>query len=165
MTSLQCYRKTFMVHQTFVRWALYILFKIVKSLIRHLDLAIGNVRHVRWFSWTLPCNAFLLCIIYYVFQREWELLTFLGCFIVLKNRKQGESMWSSLTQAVIYSLCSRGALGQVSYGVCSSRFRTLILFYGKPDSENIPCFREISKSWAPKVVQTQKTYPILGKIS
>ena len=99
---------------------------------------------------------------YYVFQREWELLTFLGCFIVLKNRKQGESMWSSLTQAVIYSLCSRGALGQVSYGVCSSGFRTLILFYGKPDSENIPCFREISKSWAPKVVQTQKTYPIFS---
>ena len=25
-----------MVHQTFVRWALYILYKIVKSLIRHL---------------------------------------------------------------------------------------------------------------------------------
>ena len=36
---LQCYRKTFMVHQTFVRWTLYILFKIVKSLIRHLGLA------------------------------------------------------------------------------------------------------------------------------
>ena len=49
----QCSRKTFMVHQTFVRWALYILFKFVKSLIRHLGLAIGNVRHVRWFSWTL----------------------------------------------------------------------------------------------------------------
>ena len=42
-----------MVHQTFVWWALYILFKIVKSLIRHSGLAIGNVRHVRWFSWTL----------------------------------------------------------------------------------------------------------------
>ena len=39
--------------QTFVRWALYILFKFVKSLIRHLGLVIGNVRHVRWFSWTL----------------------------------------------------------------------------------------------------------------
>ena len=35
---------------TFVQWALYILFKFVKSLIRHLGLAIGNVR---WFSWTL----------------------------------------------------------------------------------------------------------------
>ena len=33
-----------MIHQTFVRWALYILFKFVKSLIRHLGLAIGNVR-------------------------------------------------------------------------------------------------------------------------
>ena len=32
---------------------LYILFKFVKSLIRHLGLAIGNVRYVRWFSWTL----------------------------------------------------------------------------------------------------------------
>ena len=51
--DLQCSRKTFMVHQTFVWWALYILFKFVKSLIRHLAHAIGNVRHVRWFSWTL----------------------------------------------------------------------------------------------------------------
>ena len=42
----QCSRKTFMVHQTFVWWALYVLLKFVKSLIR-------NVRHVRWFSWTL----------------------------------------------------------------------------------------------------------------
>ena len=50
---LQCSPKTFMVHQTFVRWALYILFKFVKSLIRHLGLAIGHVWHVRWFSWTL----------------------------------------------------------------------------------------------------------------
>ena len=51
--SFQCSWKTFMVHQTFVRWALYILFKYVKSLIRHLVLAIRNVRHVQWFSWTL----------------------------------------------------------------------------------------------------------------
>ena len=53
----QCTRKTFMIHQTFVRWALYILLKFVKSLIWHLGLAIGNVWHVRWFSWTLkqPC--------------------------------------------------------------------------------------------------------------
>ena len=40
---------------------LYILFKIVKSPIRHLGLAIRNVRHVRWFSWTLlytcPANV------------------------------------------------------------------------------------------------------------
>ena len=43
----------FMIHQTFVRWALYILFKFVKSLIRHLGLAIRNVRCVPWFSWTL----------------------------------------------------------------------------------------------------------------
>ena len=49
----QCCWKTFMFHQTFVRWALYILFKFVKSLIRHLGLAIGNVWCVRWFSWTL----------------------------------------------------------------------------------------------------------------
>ena len=54
--QIQCYRKTFMVHQTFVRWTLHIIFKIVKSLIRHLGLAIGNVRHVWWFSWTLQIN-------------------------------------------------------------------------------------------------------------
>ena len=50
----QCSRKTFMVHLTIVRWALCILLKFIKSLIRHLALAIGNVRHVRRFSWTLP---------------------------------------------------------------------------------------------------------------
>ena len=32
---IQCSWKTFMVHPTFVRWALYILFKFFKSLIRH----------------------------------------------------------------------------------------------------------------------------------
>ena len=42
-----------MVHQTFVWWALYVLFRFVKSLIRHLGLAIGNARRVRRFSWTL----------------------------------------------------------------------------------------------------------------
>ena len=46
----RCTRKTFMIHQTFVRWVWYILFKFFKSLIRHLGLAIGNVW---WFSWTL----------------------------------------------------------------------------------------------------------------
>ena len=29
--------------------------QIKKSLIRHLGLAFGNVRHVRWFLWTLKC--------------------------------------------------------------------------------------------------------------
>ena len=53
ISNAQCTRKTFMIHQTFVRWALYILFKFVKSLIGHLGLAIGNVWCVRWFSWTL----------------------------------------------------------------------------------------------------------------
>ena len=57
----QCSWKTSMVHQTFVQWALYILLKFVKSLIRHLGLAIGNVRHVRWFSWTLYHACKLLC--------------------------------------------------------------------------------------------------------
>ena len=42
----QCCRKTFMVHQTFIWWALYILFKFMKFLIRHLGLAIGNVHDV-----------------------------------------------------------------------------------------------------------------------
>ena len=49
----QCRRKTFMVHQTFVWWALYILYIFVKFPIRHLGLAIGNVRCVRCFSPTL----------------------------------------------------------------------------------------------------------------
>ena len=44
MSIEQCRRKTFMVHQTFVWWALYISYKFVKSPIRHLGLAIGNVR-------------------------------------------------------------------------------------------------------------------------
>ena len=59
---IQCSRKTFMVHdhQTFVRWALYILFKFVKSLIRHLGLAIGYVQYVRWFSWTLILKSILV---------------------------------------------------------------------------------------------------------
>ena len=61
----QCTWKTSMIHETFVRWALYIVFKFVKSLIRHLGLATGNVRCVWWFSWTLvsPTNrmpAFIL---------------------------------------------------------------------------------------------------------
>ena len=51
--SFQCTWKTFMIHQTCVRWDLCILFKFVKSLIKHLGLAIGNVRCVWWFSWTL----------------------------------------------------------------------------------------------------------------
>ena len=46
----QCSRKTSIIHQTFVQWALHILFKFVKSLIRNLNLAIRNVW---WFSWTL----------------------------------------------------------------------------------------------------------------
>ena len=52
-TPVQYTRKTFMIHQTFVQWALCILFKFTKSLMGHLGLAIGNVRHVQWFSWTL----------------------------------------------------------------------------------------------------------------
>ena len=32
---------------------IYILFKFVEFPVRHLGLAIGNVRCVRWFSWTL----------------------------------------------------------------------------------------------------------------
>ena len=53
----QSTQKTFMIHRTFVRWALYyILLIFVKSIIRHLGPAIGNVRCVQWFSWTfLKC--------------------------------------------------------------------------------------------------------------
>ena len=47
--SAPCRRKTFMVHQTFVWWALYILHKFVKSPTRHLGLAIRNVWCVRRF--------------------------------------------------------------------------------------------------------------------
>ena len=42
-----------LIHQTFVQWDLYILFKFAKYLIRHLGLAIRNVRRVHWFSWKL----------------------------------------------------------------------------------------------------------------
>ena len=54
VAPLSVWLKNFHGPSTFVWWALYILFKFVKSLTRYLDLAIGNVRHVRWFSWTLP---------------------------------------------------------------------------------------------------------------
>ena len=56
---MQCTWKTSMIHETFVRWALYIVFKFVKSLIRHLGLATGNVRCVWWFSWTLFVHHFV----------------------------------------------------------------------------------------------------------
>ena len=49
----QCRRKTFMGHQTLVWWSLYIPYKFVKSPIRHLGLAIGNVWRVRRISPTL----------------------------------------------------------------------------------------------------------------
>ena len=53
--------KTSMIHQTCVQWALYILFKFVKSLIGHLGLAIGNVRCIWWLSWTLQdFNNFII---------------------------------------------------------------------------------------------------------
>ena len=64
----QCTWKTFMIHETFVWWALYILFKFVKSLIRHLGLAIRNVRCVRWFSWTL---VFLNLTLKHPRSRSW----------------------------------------------------------------------------------------------
>ena len=58
----QCTWKTFMIHQTFARWALYILFKFVKSFIRHLGLAFGNVW---WFSWTLiPSLSTCVFVVY-----------------------------------------------------------------------------------------------------
>ena len=40
------YPKTFMFHQTSVRWALYILFKFVKSLIKHLWVGFGGFSKV-----------------------------------------------------------------------------------------------------------------------
>ena len=49
--------KTSIIHQTFVWWALYILYQFVKFPIRHLGLAIGNVQRVQRFSPTLPTLA------------------------------------------------------------------------------------------------------------
>ena len=51
-----------MVHQTFVWWALYILYKFVKFPIRHLGLAIGNIRCVRSFSPTLWWSSWYDCV-------------------------------------------------------------------------------------------------------
>ena len=73
----QCSRKTFMIHQTFVRWALHILFKFVKSLIRYLGLAIGNVRCVGWFSWTLHClvlSIYVVVVVSFISNRiqQWN---------------------------------------------------------------------------------------------
>ena len=55
----QCRRKTFMVHQTFVWWALPILYKFVKSPNTHLGLAIENVHRVRRFLPTLYFEAMI----------------------------------------------------------------------------------------------------------
>ena len=59
---LQCRRKTCMVHQTFVWWASYITNKFVKSPIRHLGLAIGNVQCVRRFAPTLHLKELIILI-------------------------------------------------------------------------------------------------------
>ena len=53
----QCRRKTYMIHQTFVWWAVYIPYKFAKSPIRHLGLAIGNVQCVRcFFAYTVDSD-------------------------------------------------------------------------------------------------------------
>ena len=56
--QIQCWWKTFMVHQTLVWWALYILYKFGKFPIRHLSLAIGYVRR---FSPTLQIGEKKRC--------------------------------------------------------------------------------------------------------
>ena len=61
MTYLQCRRKTFMVHQTFVQWALYILFKFVKSLIRYLGPAINKKQ--KWININKEKSAPILSLI------------------------------------------------------------------------------------------------------
>ena len=48
---------------------------------------------VSWLTTPLWSCSTVRCL-YYVVQREWELLTFLGCIIVMKNRKQGK--WNRL---------------------------------------------------------------------
>ena len=70
--EMQCTWKTFMIHQTFVRWALYILLIFVKSLTRHLDLAIGNVRCVQWFSWTLEMAPWIFWTMWLTSIRHWH---------------------------------------------------------------------------------------------
>ena len=55
----QCRQKTLLVHQTFVWWTLYILYKFGKFPIRHLGLAIGNVWWVRRFLPTLFHTKYL----------------------------------------------------------------------------------------------------------
>ena len=81
----QCRRKTFMVHQTFVWWAIYIPYKFVKSPIRHLGLAIGNVRRVRRFSPTLCNRNVHICahwckkVIEYLTHELWDLIY--GCTV------------------------------------------------------------------------------------
>ena len=70
--EMQCTWKTFMIHQTFVRWALYILLKFVKSLTRHLDLAIGNVWCVQWFSWTLEMAHWIFWTMWLTSIRHWH---------------------------------------------------------------------------------------------
>ena len=55
--KLQCRQKTLLVHQTFVWWTWYILYKFGKFPIRHLGLAIGNVWWVRRFLPTLIVNG------------------------------------------------------------------------------------------------------------
>ena len=49
----QCIWKTYMVHQTFVRWALHILHEFVESLVRCLDLAVRNVNRFLPTMWSL----------------------------------------------------------------------------------------------------------------
>ena len=79
----QCRRKTFMVHQTFVWWALYIIsYKFVESPFRHLGLAIGNVRCVWRFSPTLyPCD--------YIHPYYGRLLHWLWTHIIASVQKFG----------------------------------------------------------------------------
>ena len=54
--NLQCSRKTFMVHHSFVWWALYTPYKFVKSPIRHVALAVKS--KMSWVSdvFHLHCN-------------------------------------------------------------------------------------------------------------
>ena len=93
---MQRYRKTFMVHQTFIRWVLCILFKIVKSQIRHLGLVIGNVRHVRWFSWTLPM------LIYH--QKDLMAFTSGPTFIKPDQRNPWikDQLWNDLLSTILH---------------------------------------------------------------
>ena len=94
-----------MVHEAFVLWVLCILFKFVKSLIRHLGLAIGNVWHVWWFSWNLR-NTTNVNLYSDITWASWGLISPATCF-VLQLGMYSESMLNLIVSIVEYTTCQK----------------------------------------------------------